>query len=329
MIERLGGDFVQWLRGFYYTAKLGGVSAAAQCMGLRQPAVSHQLQALEKELGVRLFRRKAKAMVLTDEGRRLLERSIQLFEILREIKSEGGGSGREAIKGDISLATTHAVAQNQLPRRISEFASRYPEVRFTITAATEVSRIVSYVLDAETDMGIVQGQTFSAPLVSQPLFTSRLALIVLRSAAREHKWSFRRDAHGCLASFRELNNIPFIRFSPETLMARSIEGTFQRQGVLPRIVLTVNTSTLLKKYVEAGIGVTILDEVTAQADAARFDVYPLPGAEARQTYHLLTRVNRYLSPQAAAFIRFLKQPETRLPGAQQELFPEKDPLPKI
>lgn len=309
MIERLGGDFVQWLRGFYYTAELGGVSAAARRMGLCQPAVSHQLQALEKELGVCLFRRGAKTMTLTEEGRQLLERSIRLFDTLREIKSEVGRAGDEDLQGEISLATTHSVAQNRLPRLIGDFALRHPAVRFTIMAVSEMNRITGCVLNSETDLGIVQGQSFSTPLVSQPLFTSRLALIVLRSAALRRNWLFSRDDQGRLASLKELHGVPFIRFSPDTLMARYIDGELQRHDVFPRIVLTVNTSSLLKKYVEAGIGATILDEFTAQVDEARFDVYPLPDPGARQTYHILTRINRYLSPQAAAFIRFLKHPE--------------------
>ena len=309
MIERLGGDFVQWLRGFYYTAELGGVSAAAQRMGLRQPAVSHQLRALERELGVKLFQRTSKSMLLTSEGRELLEKTIHLFDTLREIKSEVGRAGQETLKGEVALSATHSVAQNQLPSLIETFTGQHPLVRFKITAVAEMSVIVGHVLNADTDMGIVQGHSFSASLHSRPLFTSRLALIALRAAAQKRGWSFGRDEHGCLSSFRELDGVPFIQFSPNTIMGRYIEQEFQRQGIIPSVALTVNTSSLLKKYAEAGLGVTILDELTAAADRDLFDVYPLPDPEARQTYQLLTRLNRYLSPQASAFIRHLLDSE--------------------
>lgn len=306
MIDRLPGDFVQWLRGFYYTAKERSVSGAAGRMGLRQPAVSHLLRALENDLGVRLFERGPKTMELTDEGQQLMERCIQLFDLVREIKFEVGREEAQELKGTVSLVTTYSVAQNYLPGPLRAFNLHHPDVRFQVSGMAEVNQIVRLVLGGEIDLALAQAETVPEPLQARPLFTSRLVLVALRACARERGWVFTRDADGCLADMAELDGVPFIRFSPASGMTRYIETRLRASGVEPQYTATVNNSTLLKLYAQAGMGVTILDDFTLANDADFFDQYPLPGPENRRVYQLITRTKRYLPPQAKAFARFLQ-----------------------
>lgn len=305
MIERPAGDFVQWLRAFYYVAKSGGVSSAAERMGLRQPAVSHLIQALEGDLGVRLFLRGPRNMTMTLEGEQLMERCITLFELIREIKTEVGETLREVLKGEIRIVTTHSVAQNYLPSRLGEFVGLHEDVRFQVAGVAEMSMIMGYVLGAEYDMGIVTSEGLPPSLISRPLFTSRLVLAVPKAIAAARGWQFSCDEHGWFTNLRQLEGVPFIRFTPTTCMGVFIDRELARQRVATRPVATVNTSTLLKRYLEIGMGVTIIDEFSLAEDVEHFYRYPLPGDEALRTYYLITRAKRYLPPQALAFIKSL------------------------
>ena len=80
MIDEMPGDFLQWLRGFYYVAKQGSVTNAAGIMGRQQPTISRQIKCIEKELGVTLFDRSSGKMELTPEGKIVLEKAISIFE---------------------------------------------------------------------------------------------------------------------------------------------------------------------------------------------------------------------------------------------------------
>jgi DNA-binding transcriptional LysR family regulator len=91
MIEQIGGDFLQWLRGFYYVAKRGSVTQAALEMGRNQPTISHQIKCLENEFGVSLFERSSGRMELTPEGDALLEKAISLFESVKKYVALGIG----------------------------------------------------------------------------------------------------------------------------------------------------------------------------------------------------------------------------------------------
>jgi DNA-binding transcriptional LysR family regulator len=93
----------------------GSVTQAAVMMGRQQPAVTHQIKCLEKELGATLFDRSSGKMKLTPEGRVLFEKAISLFEVVKEIRSEFGKEQPE-YEGKIIIATSHVIMDFYLPR---------------------------------------------------------------------------------------------------------------------------------------------------------------------------------------------------------------------
>ena len=88
MIEELGGDFFQHLRGFYFTAKTGSIRKAAQLMNRNPSTISWQIRQLEQQLDTVLFDRYMKRLRITPEGERLLSWTISTFELLRSMKSD-------------------------------------------------------------------------------------------------------------------------------------------------------------------------------------------------------------------------------------------------
>ena len=89
------GDRLKPLRAFCQTARLGSVSRAAEALFLSQPAVTLQLQALERELGVRLLERTGRRIALTREGQELYDLARPLVEGLDGLDSVF----RERIRG--------------------------------------------------------------------------------------------------------------------------------------------------------------------------------------------------------------------------------------
>lgn len=320
MLDRLGGDFLQWLRGFYYVMTLGSISAAAQQMGLRQPTVSHHVQMLESELGVQLFQRTPRRMIPTREGLVLYERAIGIFEQVREVKAEVGREREGGVKGEIHLVTTHSVAVNYLPPVIRGFQERNPDTFFTVTAATEAGFIINKVVSSAIELGIALGQGFPSAISAEPLFSSPLALIMSKEHAAQHGWTFSRDRDGNLADISELSSVPYIGFAPETGLTHYLNSILAASNVTLNVALTVNTSILVVRYVERGFGVSIIDKFTAEgAHADAFDIFPLAGVSAPRSYQLITRKKNYLSPQVLAFMEHLRGESVDLPGIMPAL----------
>lgn len=301
MQDRIKGDFLRWLRGFHAVADTGSVSDAAERLGLRQPSVSHLVRCLEDDLGVQLFTRHKKSMLLTDEGRQLFEKTISLLEIVKEIQSEVGRSDATTYKGTVSFATTHSVAVNILPRQLLRFSTRHPATHFSIVSGVATNYTVDNVIGATIDFGIASGREFPDVVLPQPLFSTRLILIAPKTMP------FARDRHGYLKSLSDLHDVPFLDFTEGRLVPHYIASHITAKGIQPRRAIVTNNSSVLKAYVSAGIGVAIVEEFAFDRRQDTYDSYPLPGEAAISEYFLLTRQRKYLPPQSAAFINQLLQ----------------------
>jgi DNA-binding transcriptional LysR family regulator len=314
MIEKINGDFLQWLRGFHFVVTHGSITAAAQAMGLRQPTVSHQIKMLEAELGVQLFQRTLHKMQLTPQGHALHERSLVLFEQVRSIKEEVGRPQEGTLKGEISVITTHSIAINYLTTLIQSFRTLHPQTTFTITGASEYSLILDKVHSSAFDLGIVHERIFPPTIECMPLFSTPLVLIVAKEYAERNGWRFTRAANGSLADLRELAGMPYVGFTPDAMLTHYLYEILARYQISVNITVRVNTSGLLACYVANGFGVTILDAFTAAADPGVFDCYPLSSVAANRLYHVVFRKRAYVSPQTRAFIKYLRKTPIRMDG---------------
>ena len=296
MIEQIGGDFLQWLRGFYYVAKRGSVTQAALEMGRNQPTISHQIKCLETEFGVSLFDRSSGKMQLTPEGKALLEKSISLFETVKEMKSEIQGEKLEQ-KGKVIIATTHAIIHFFLPRFVVEFRRTHPQVDFDIEGGG-LEMILERVESAEADFGIANLPTVPEPFLYHTLFETELKLI----APGKNPFSLRGKP-----TLEEISKAPFIFFPRSSTLTPVIENRFAKNHLNLRVVLVLNNYESVKKYVGLGLGVSILDDYAlTPEDKKRMDVFALDRFFEKRDYGLIMRKKKYLSPAAKAFIGCIK-----------------------
>ncbi|MGX8702418.1 LysR family transcriptional regulator [Caproiciproducens sp.] len=109
----------------------GSISAAAKKLHISQPPLSHQLQLLETELGVKLVERGARHITLTDAGIILYKRAGNILELADAAARELGEYG-EKMKGTLRLGVTSSSFLPLLDPRITEYAKLYPEVNFEL-----------------------------------------------------------------------------------------------------------------------------------------------------------------------------------------------------
>ena len=145
------------LRYFIVVAEEGHVTRAAQRLGMQQPPLSQQIRALERELGVQLFRRKPRGVELTDAGKVFLERSR---EILDDV--------------DRAFASTRRTARGEQGRVVVGFTSSapfHPFVPRVIRAFREMSPLVSLILEESGSSELVQGlhnESIDAAFIRSP-----------------------------------------------------------------------------------------------------------------------------------------------------------------
>ena len=117
----------------YFTAIVneGSISAAAKTLHISQPPLSTQMKLLEEELGLTLFERGSRSILLTDAGRVLYQRVQGILDMTDSVLKELERMGR-GLHGSLRLGMISSVETEPIIERIAAFRRKYPQVNFRI-----------------------------------------------------------------------------------------------------------------------------------------------------------------------------------------------------
>ena len=124
-------------RAFLATAEEGSLSAAARALGLTQPTLSRQVAGLEEALGVTLFERTSRALLLTQAGTQLLEHFQSMREAANRVSITATGQS-EAVTGRVVIACTNGMATFFLPMIFKKLQAVAPDLKIEIIASNEI-----------------------------------------------------------------------------------------------------------------------------------------------------------------------------------------------
>ena len=130
----------------------GSFVGAAAALGLTQSGVSRAVARLEQRVGVRLFERHARAVTLTDEGRRFYARAAPLFAELDEAVTEVGRAAT-AVQGALRVSINPLVLRLMLAGRLAGFLAQYPDLSLSIHAQDVASDLVAEGFDVAVRFG--------------------------------------------------------------------------------------------------------------------------------------------------------------------------------
>jgi len=142
------------LRYLHEVVKHGlNITNAAEALYTSQPGVSKQIQLIEEELGLQIFKRNGKRLTgLTEPGQQILNLAAKVMRDIENIKRVGDEfSDVEA--GTFTIATTHTQARYRLPAAVKEFMAKYPGVKLNIHQGNP-SQVAEQVVSGEADIGI-------------------------------------------------------------------------------------------------------------------------------------------------------------------------------
>lgn len=118
------------LENFIVIAESGNITKASKILHLSQPALSRQLQDLEKELGVQLAKRGSRELSLTEDGTYLLQRAREILAMVTKTKSDLNNN--QAVSGDIYIGCGETQAMHIVAKAIKFLHARHPDVRVHI-----------------------------------------------------------------------------------------------------------------------------------------------------------------------------------------------------
>nr|WP_288355007.1 LysR family transcriptional regulator [uncultured Pseudomonas sp.] len=240
------------LRYFVAVAEELHFGRAADLLGISQPPLSQQIQALEQELGVRLFERSNRHVALTDAGRLFLEETRQtLAQVSKSVDVV-----RRAEQGEIGELqigfTASAPFVSIIPRAVFAFRQAFPAVHLNLQEMT--SRQVSQaLLEKKLQIGMIRPLELPAELDAVELL--REPLVALLHAG--HPLAGEHDRGLALA---ELANEPFVFFprSYGSGLYGQLFNLARQAGFSPRITQEAHEALTIIGLVAAGLGVSVL-----------------------------------------------------------------------
>lgn len=125
-------------RAFLVTAEEGSLSAAARALGMSQPTLGRQVEALQEEIGVILFERTGRGLVLTPSGLDLLDHVRAMGEAANRLSLTASGRSQE-LAGVITIGAGEAYAAHLLPPIVERLRRKHPGILVEIVATGQIS----------------------------------------------------------------------------------------------------------------------------------------------------------------------------------------------
>jgi DNA-binding transcriptional LysR family regulator len=304
VIPEFSGDFIQWLRGFYYTAQTGSMTAATAIMNRNQSALAHQVKCLEQEFGVKLFTGNKTKRKLTEEGKFLLEKSINIFELINSIRQTISALP-DTLSGEISIAAAYTAVQYYLPEIVAIFGSHYPKVSFRFLGHASRQAILEAVRSRTADLGILCTESAPNDLRLTPLFSTEVMCVSPKNGPY---------AVTNLLNLEQLANFPCF-FPPESsTMEPFLDIQFNRFGLKLKNTHEVNHFEAAKVYVRMGMGITFIDKFAcSETDFQNLTIISMSKFFPPRVFSVLHRTNMFIPSHLDAFLKCLKDNSKHTP----------------
>lgn len=297
---------LQQLQYFLSAVEHGSLSAAAEAHHIAQPSLSEQIRRLERQLGVGLFHRTNRRLILTDAARLLIphaERALRAVEdaaaAVDPVRTMTGGT---VAFGTFSSA--HHLLHTDL---VTRFRARYPRVQLRLLGHNSV-QVADSVRDGELEAGLVALPVDDRGLDVGPVEWTAEAVYFSRDPSRvDRPLSIREVAEADLI-------LPEVRWGDLDPTRRQLLTLAQNAGVALRPIVEVESPATALTLVERGVGDTVISLPLAHVLGATEHLHwtslehPLV-----ETFAFITRRGATLSPATEIVIRLARQLLAQLP----------------
>lgn len=294
-------------------AARGSFSAAAESLSFTQSAISQQVAALERETGTKLVERGARGIRLTQAGEVLVKHADAVLSRLscaeEELQALAGLKG-----GKLTLSAFQSAGATLVPRAVSAFHSRYPDVELALTQA-EPDDATQMLRAGELDLAIV----YDFPEIPGGLDESLDAVHLLDDrydllVARDHPLADRARVR-----MSELSDERWVNSTRRCGCRQAVLHACARGGFEPKVAFETDEIMSVQALVANGMGVTLMPQLALTAVHPGVVVRPIGrDAPVRRIYAARAR-DAYQSPATTAMLQLLVdmaeefRPETDAP----------------
>lgn len=285
------------LRYFYEVARAGNMRRAATRIGISQPALSKQIQALEDTIGLQLFFRTPKGLQPTGDGDVVYGYCERIFGHLRDL--EGAlDLRRKGSAGRVTIGCINSISTHLLPLYLKTYREAYPKVRIKVTTVRSKA-VLKALEEHRCDVGLIAEQPAGDQFVWRPFMKTPLVLVAAPHHPLAREWLEKSKP----LPVERLHRVDLVAFDAPAPTRRVTERYLARLGVEPRIIAECPAIETISSMVAQDIGVAILPAhcVEAEVEAKKLVVIPLADWKLERTLYLVHLAGPPLSPSVRHF----------------------------
>lgn len=279
------------LRHFTTLAERLSFSAAAEQLGLSQPAVSRQIQLMEAKLKLRLFDRVGRKVFLTSAGRELLDHSYEIQRSLDSLLSRAAdlASGKQGV---LRIGATPQTLESLISVILPRFQRKHPEVQISLVedGSANLAEAVERG-DIDVAVGALDRERV---LRSRPLFP----LVVLVAMPKDHPLSKRASVE-----VTEIANESVMLLRKDFMTRKLFDGACQVAHIQPRVLIESASPHCLLALVRSGLGVAIIPS-TVRLPKGHLPTIPLTHHQSQLGVwmHVFSDPRRFTPPVVKSFV---------------------------
>ena len=284
------------LRTLRAVAETLNFTRAAERLGLTQSAVSHQIKALEQELGEPLFVRAKRGVMLSAGGRAALEHAVRILDDAEALRARLHGEGR-APSGRVRAAAATQAFVHLFAGLFESFMKAHPRIELTFRTTVSTDQTVADILGGAAEVGFAALPVYSPSLQVRELFEDELVLV----AGPAHPLAGRPTA-----SVADVAAARLVLFERGSSVRRATDAFFHRVGVRPALALESNDTYFVKLMVEHGLGVSLLPAWAVREEVAsgRLVRLAVEGHRLRRSVSMIF-LGRFPPAATRAFVEFM------------------------
>jgi len=281
------------LEVFAEVLKSGSTTQASQMLALSQSAVSAALSDLEGQLGVQLFDRVGKRLVVNEHGRLLYPRVVGLLEQAGEVEQ----LFREA-NGAIRVYASSTIGNYILPEMIARYRRDFPSLPLEMSVGNSQD-VINAVADFRVDIGLIEGPSHMTELVTEPWFEDELVVfaapsapllkepVTLESLAAQ-QWILREKGSGTreIVDYLLLSHLPQFHLGME-----------------------LGNSEAIKHAVRHGLGISCLSRrvIEEQLETGSLVEVEVPLPKLKRTLYRIHHRQKHISSALQRFLRYCEE----------------------
>lgn len=267
---------------------------AAEKMGVSAPNISQQIRRLEEELGVLLFDRVGKTIVLTDAGAILREHGAAVFRHLQQA-GDAIADLKQMQGGSLSIGVLPGDADLMFNAMLLNFHQTYPTISLSLL---ETTKVTEQVLDRSIDVGVTIGPVIDERLTTIPLFHEEFSLAVSMNdpLATEN-----------FIPLNRLQGLKMVMFPGDHQCRKLIDRFCMDNGFTLQSHLVTATLSSLLQMVQSGVGACVLPRLLLEnLHNPDIKVVHLRNPTPSQDICLIYRSDRYVGYAMRTFIKTLR-----------------------